>query len=195
MAKLSSSSILFTQDTIDFISSLMTFFQENSINLEALSEPVVTLSAFNTWLETAPWFSWYDGYARYDTEGTFTEALSFNGKLYATNLGMNNKGKTVKLQDGELVVAYSSSAYKVSVEGLACSFDNSKIDQIRPVTYFGSADTQNANDHMIGFIEEELRLVDDRLTVDGGVDTMAMLAVLVEEVKNLRLRVSELETK
>lgn len=227
MAKLNSVNIMFSQDTIDFISSLMSQFGEGAIDLSALQEPVVTVADFDTWKTQDLQIN----FARYNVAGSFTanqdftyiwsEAIDsnnmwaadfwaetaganyawcntlesstlevmqeaiFNSTIDCPNIPRSNKGNSVRLLDGQLVATYSSQIYKENVHPLDVS---GIFSSIVPVSYTGAVGTLDEGKRLYGFIEEDLKEIDETLTVDGGIDTIALLAAAIAEIKTLRLQ-------
>ena len=96
-------------------------------------------------------------------------------------------------ENGRMYYSTSSIKYKYDVQTLApVSF----FDQIRPVT-FKSTHEADVGKEYIGFVVEELEVLDSRLADSKGeyYDHRAIVALLVAEVQELKRRVAQLATK
>jgi len=139
---------------------------------------------------------------RSDSDGTpQTEfRIAETGQIVVNSANWGTGGTAIGISSNVMTTSPSSLRYKENVKEMREEIDSSKIYNLRPVTF----DYKNDKRHSFGFIAEEVekelpclvhKEMHDGELVPESVSYDHLSILLLEEIKTLRKRIEDLESK
>jgi hypothetical protein len=168
----------------------------NSLTLEYLGTG--TAAAVNFWRGGGT----TDGSLSFDTNGVERVRVSSFGAIYFPSIGTTASAANAFLDSGaspanQLLRSTSSVKYKSSIEDLTLE-DAEKILELRPITYKSKSPADDLSKVHLGFIAEEVHLVEPKLVhyvlgEPDGVQYERVLVPLLKVIQDLKQRIEALE--